>query len=390
MTDKPTGKAMVRTRTPISDDILRSFATDADSANKLLAFQVASTLERSQMIRHAAVEMANTQWGAKLSEVARGAVSRWCLSKGIDPLRHIYILGGRIYDNAELYIDKAAGDPRFSHYEIELCAPLDTREIDAEKVGKQGAVELVREQRALNARKLHLQMVHGVPPEIEKYPDTACAAVVRVYFLGVVEPVAVGCKWAGSMGRRRQRRQGDQMVEGGVWDPVGDGAPVQTAITRAMRKALKQKISLSFDAKGGDEALTDVYEIIDQGRQALKAGPQDDFDRLDTPQKAADNRVKLEAHGIKDGGYGTNEDPATMADAAPLEEAGVQQPEEGDPRVEGAGQPATPAEPAEDTVCFSCGEPFREEDMKDVDGEPFCPACAEEENVREQERNLKD
>jgi hypothetical protein len=265
-------------------EVLEAIAGSEESSMRLEAFKVAASLERSRLVRAASAALANMSWGTKISEAARAAVARWAYDKGIDPLRHIFILGGRIYDAAELYIDKAAADPSFDHYEVEILAPLDTRTIDPKVVGDKNVAKLQVHQQDINARRLQEQMTEAVDPRVQEFPKTSAAVRVTAVFKDGSRHV--GVKVVGSLGRRKKRRgTGGQMIEGGSWDPVGDQAPVLTAITRAMRKALKQRIPLSFDAQN-DESLSSVQGIIAQGREAAKALPSDGAQTLQVPLDA--------------------------------------------------------------------------------------------------------
>jgi hypothetical protein len=251
-------------KAPRPEDQLLALAADVDTAHKLEAFRQASRVMRARLIRDASVQIANLSWGKDLSQHAQAGVARWCLERGIDPIRHIYILGGNLYDNANYYLDKLAVTPGYLRPEIVLLAPLDKRtfeELDDERLRKQ----LLNEQRTLNAARLRGQMEWGVPAQINQYPDTAAAALVKLWFAGQTEPVC-GVNWAGSMGRKKVSFRGGIRKESDR-DPVGDQDPVKTAITRALRKAAKNRIPFVFNRQE-DDALASIEQTIDEARHA--------------------------------------------------------------------------------------------------------------------------
>ncbi|KPK09562.1 MAG: hypothetical protein AMS20_00125 [Gemmatimonas sp. SG8_28] len=264
----PNGEAKALVKAPSMNDLTMAMVTSEDAQTRLLAYQQAARVERTKILRHAAAQVAELSWGRDLSTEVRFALSRWCLEAGLDPLRHVLVLGGNVYDTAEYYMDRLASEPSFSHWKYELAAPLDTRQITAKSVGSGDlAVELKRKQIELNARRLSLQMDWGVPAEINDYPANAAAAVVTLFWKDGNAIVEIqGCNWAGSMGRKTKYNNPQ--------DPIGDAHPVKTAVTRALRKAAKQKIPVWFTQRE-DKPLVEIEEMIDQGREAMKAIEQD-------------------------------------------------------------------------------------------------------------------
>ncbi len=273
---------------------LTDLQADPNSAVRLDAYRAATEIQRARLVREAATQLASTQWGGNLSQVAAVAVARWALHAGLDPLRHIYILGGKVYDNAELYLDKVASLSDFDHPEIELIAPLDRRDLQLITDDKLRQKLLV-EQSALNARRLRLQMEHAVPANINDFADTAAAAKVTLFFKGGRR--ATGVNWAGSMGRKRTNTRDGQKRESPM-DPVGDQSPVKTAITRAFRKAAKQVVPLWFKAGDAGDELAAVEEVISEGRRLEKASepdqPRPPVAAPDDPYEPTDDDVRAE------------------------------------------------------------------------------------------------
>ncbi len=225
--------------------------------------ELAADIERRKMIAAAARELANTQWGAALSEPMRKAVVRWADAAGLDPVRHVYIIGGRIYINAEYYRERLAARPDILEtVEIQL-APLDRRKFDG--VEDDGPLRQIQEQ--INQERLRLQMVHKVP-EIYNDPQfaaTSAAVAIRVRLRDGRNVWGLGL--AGSCGRRKKKAGG---VEGGFRDPIGDESPMKTATTRAYRDAGRKIEPAWF--KHGDMGLEldRVEEAIAEERATTK------------------------------------------------------------------------------------------------------------------------
>jgi hypothetical protein len=59
----------------------------------------AALKERNQLV--AAIR--GTQWGKDVSADTQRAVAHYCYENGLDPVRHVELLGGKIYLTAEFY-----------------------------------------------------------------------------------------------------------------------------------------------------------------------------------------------------------------------------------------------------------------------------------------------
>lgn len=252
-----------------------------DPRNQALAYETASRIERHKILAGAAKQIASMSWGQNLSEHSTFAIARWALEAGIDPARHIDILGNRIYVNAQFYLDGIASLADFVRDEWEIIAPLDTRKIDPAVVGEERAKKLLAEQRAINARRLALQMQYEVPPDINNFPTDAAAVVVRLYFAGQAEP-SVGVNWAGSRGRTKGQR-------GGAYDPIGDQEPVKTAHTRALRKAAMKRIPVWFKQGDLEARFAKAEAAIASDREQLKTMGLDP----DEPRPQVEGGTKL-------------------------------------------------------------------------------------------------
>lgn len=77
------------------------------------ALQMQSGYQKDRMIRAMARQIANESWGKNLSPHTQAAVARYAMEAGLDPVRHLDVLGGRVYINAAAYMDRLASDPEF-------------------------------------------------------------------------------------------------------------------------------------------------------------------------------------------------------------------------------------------------------------------------------------
>jgi hypothetical protein len=184
--------------------------TPGTAVAKRVDARVAELKERNQLV--AAIR--GTQWGRDTSpEVAR-AVAHYCHENNLDPVRHVEILGGRIYLTSALYDEKGAGLIRAG-----VIIPDEPEYINADarldeqaKAGNGWAQE-----EALRRLKLRIQY---------NVPEKAAAAVVQRFRIASSGAVIVGVNWCGGGSKQR--------------DPVGDAEPAKTAQTRARRRAWTQ------------------------------------------------------------------------------------------------------------------------------------------------------
>src|SRR6266550_946039 len=75
------------------------------------AYGLAERYRQSQMVAKMSEELAALSWGEKISPVARAQVCRYALEIGADPLRHIFVLGNRVFLNAGYYQEVVAQMP---------------------------------------------------------------------------------------------------------------------------------------------------------------------------------------------------------------------------------------------------------------------------------------
>lgn len=175
------------------------------------AFAIANRVRQQEMLAEAAARLAETSWGTKLSPIARAGVARYAMETGTDPVRHWFVLGGQLYDRAELYFDLVAAMPDFERDDVDFIH--DDPELPADE----------------RARRRVARERWGAPHEAKG------VAVVTLYFRG--RGPFVGVNWAG---------RGRKTKDGGMQDPVGEQEPTKTAHTRAFRKAAKKAVPLWF------------------------------------------------------------------------------------------------------------------------------------------------
>lgn len=215
---------------------------------RIVAYQMASKARQIAMLRETANAVAGSTWGKELSPEARMGISRYALEIGVDAIRHIDILGNKIYLNAECYIDYCLSQPDFITFEFDYINH-DER-ASAEE----------------NERRKQLR-VHWNTPE-----DPKGICIITVKRNG--RPDVQGCNWAGN-------RKGFNAKTGGseIKDPVGEQDPGKTSFTRAFRRAVKVAYPLWFakhpvagESEEGGVSLDAISHLIEQGKEALKLG----------------------------------------------------------------------------------------------------------------------
>lgn len=222
-------------------------------AERAEVFNQLSEYRRSKMIRIAATEITNLSWGKKISDLARGAIARYALETGTDPVRHWTVLGGNLYDTAQLWFDLAASQPDYDgHSEPEYIN--DDERADEEERNRR------RAQR----------VKYNVPEDVKG----ACIVVVYRIIRGVRTPF-VGVNWAGN----RECYVAAKNAMGTKYDPIGEQDPGKTSFTRAFRRAAKTAWPIWPYRRlmAPDEGLSieelgraEVGEVIQQGRDAEK------------------------------------------------------------------------------------------------------------------------
>ena len=189
------------------------------------AFRQLTAYKQAQIIKNATAAIAGLSWGVDLSPVMRAEVARYALEQGTDPVRHWTIMGGKLYDVAELWMDLVAAQDDYDGFTKKF--------LHADK-------RLTDEQ---NQEREALRGEHGVPE------DVPAACLITIYRTGKMP--FEGVNWAGSYEVAKLAKTGQP---GTHRDPIGDENPTKTALTRAFRKAAKTAYPLWFRRnRKGDE-----------------------------------------------------------------------------------------------------------------------------------------
>jgi len=171
-----------------------------------------------------------TQWSKDANEQTIRAVSQYCWQHNLDPMRHVELLGGRIYLTVTLYDEKAAPYVRAGLF---VVAPPDLIQADdrLDTLADLGDEWAIEERK----RRMRLRIKHGVPEKAE-------GARIQEIRIAGSDTVAVGVNWCGKGLRMKKRRDGSIYDD----DPVVGNEPTKTAITRARRRAWIQLIEGSL------------------------------------------------------------------------------------------------------------------------------------------------
>ena len=232
--------------------------TEPTNRRALLDAEARARIEERRLQNAMATAIRGATWSKDLSAEGARAVAEYCRQNRLDPIRHVEVLGGRIYLNAELYRERAmpliqAGIVRCDEPDfINADARLD----ELAKAGDDWA-------KGETARRLRLRIQHNVPEKAV----AACLFRITLVESGMT---VVGVNWCG--GGVRQR------------DPVGDSEPTKTAQTRAERRAWtrvaevlpsygRQFEAMASSAESVSETLVAEIQEIDADNRALHAAP---------------------------------------------------------------------------------------------------------------------
>jgi hypothetical protein len=161
-----------------------------------------------------------TQWGRDAQPEMQRAIAHYCFENGLDPVRHVELLGGRIYLTAEFYDERGAAliragtvrpdEPDFIHVDERLTTLAASG--DGWAKGE-------------SERRMRLRIQHAVP-------EKAKAAVIQRFWIHGTDTAILGVNWCGGVRPKTQ--------SGKDADPIGEAEPTKTALTRARRRAWKQ------------------------------------------------------------------------------------------------------------------------------------------------------
>jgi len=203
-------------------------ATIAPKEKTDLAKRIDARMDEARARNAMIAQIRGSQWGLGLESRVARAVAHYCLESGLDPVRHVEVLGGRIYLTAEFYEERAAPfirsgaivphEPEFINVDPRLDALVQDPDPET-------AAWAVAEQR----RRTKARIEHNAP-------EAAVATCVRRATITATGKTIVGVNWCGG-GTRKKYKAGGGLVDG---DPIGDLEPTKTSITRAGRRMWKQ------------------------------------------------------------------------------------------------------------------------------------------------------
>jgi hypothetical protein len=236
-----------------------------------VALQIELRRQRSAI----AARLAGTNWGKGLDVQTRMAVADWAQRHGVDATTEIEVLGGNLYLKAQFYLNRLAtlverGVVEYAYSDHvahdERLAAIATDEMAPEGFRKQAQTELYR-------RKL-VRIEYGAP-------ENARAVVVFRIKMATVPVQFTGCKWTGT-GRKAKVRGVEQNY---FADPIGEEFPVETAETRAARRAMRLLVNQVPEARNWIEVATDdaaltLTPVLERAHERSKIGVQEEADQI--------------------------------------------------------------------------------------------------------------
>ncbi len=221
-----------------------SESTAVTTSKASLPAAYADEIQRRKERNAVATAIRGTQWSKEVSETVVRAVAEYAHRIGADPVRHVEVLGGRIYLTADYYREKGApliASGLVSAPQLEHIA-ADPR-LDTLAAGTTSRATWASEERD---RRMAARIEHGVP-------EGAKAAVIcRIAVRG--GSVVEGVNWVGGSSKR---------------DPVGDSEPTKTAESRAERRAWRRLVevmpSMAPEVARAEQIRADVNAAIPEG-----------------------------------------------------------------------------------------------------------------------------
>lgn len=252
---------------------------------KALPPELQAKVDDARMRRQIVQTIRGQIWGKDLSDMLTGAIARYCIENNLDAVRHVEVLGGRIYLTAELYMERGAPLIRAG-----VVHPHEPDYINAdprlEEMAKAGDEWATAEQ--LRRKKLRIQY---------NAPEEAKAIVVQRFTLPSSGKDILGVNWCGGLKNNKR-------------DPVGDAEPAKTAQTRALRRAWRQ--------------IADV--IPEYGAQVRPL--EEAAARLELPVAVVDRPAEEHRETRINRNLGGGEDPYMLGAGAPAAAPAAEEPKE--------------------------------------------------------------
>lgn len=196
---------------------------------------------RDLRMRNAMVaQIRGSAWGLGIDSRVTKAVANYCLDMGLDPVRHVEVLGGRIYLTAEFYEERGAPLIRSGQvipHEPEFIN-VDPRLDELIAGDDEETAAWARKEKGRRARA---RIEHNAP-------DAAVSTCVKRLTIAATGQTVVGVNWCGGGTRKKlikDRNTGERKEIDA--DPIGDLEPTKTSITRASRRAWRQVAEVIVD-----------------------------------------------------------------------------------------------------------------------------------------------
>ncbi len=171
-----------------------------------------------------------TLWGKDSTARVIAGVAEYARVNGLDAVRHIEVLGGKIYLVGEFYLERAAPlyqrgvlvpiEPEYIHRDPRIDALL--------KSSEPTHVEWATMEQF---RRMQQRILFAAPEEAK----AICIYRVQIAATG---QILSGVNWAGGV-RGRTKKDPNRWA-----DPVGEENPTTTSFTRAARRCLRQLIEV--------------------------------------------------------------------------------------------------------------------------------------------------
>ena len=238
-----------------------------------LAPEVEARIAENKTRNAVAAAIRGTVWSKDLSHEQVRAVAEYCRANGLDPVRHIEILGGRIYPTAALYEERAA--PLIQRG---VLVPHEPQFINSdERLDKLAAAGDAWAQEE-NIRRTRARIDCNAPEEAE------AICIYRVTVAATGQTVS-GVNWCGKGLRMESKevweydkasgkRKPTGRFEEKDMDPVGGNEPTKTAITRAARRAWKQIVAVVPDLGAQFERIERGATVVEQRLASMEPEPE--------------------------------------------------------------------------------------------------------------------
>jgi len=185
--------------------------TGITKAKRELPPEIQAKIEDARVRNAMVAAVRGTQWGRDCSAQVQHAVAHYCYINGLDAVRHVEVLGGRIYLTAEFYRERGA--PLLRSGEV---VPLATDFVQAdarldelaEKAPDSDTREWAAQERA---RRMRERIRLGIP-------DAATGAAIVRLRLRASGEIVEGFNFCGG-GTKKKIGKGGTLYDA---DPIGD------------------------------------------------------------------------------------------------------------------------------------------------------------------------